>query len=189
MISPAISLTEGIAASILDVTQHTSFAIIMIIAFYSMAVTSRATHAPLLEVCSISFIVLLISTLAGMILIHTIGEHGRNLCLILLAGYLVAIGVSHALEVEHAKRNHAKEICRPDQFMHQLCKDFEKEFDITPRESEVLFYLGRGYSPIYIAQKLAVSESTIRTHVRHIYSKLGVNSKEELLIFIDSSGR
>ena len=51
-----------------------------------------------------------------------------------------------------------------------------------------LYYLGRGYNHGYIARKLFVSENTVRTHVRHIYAKLGVSSREELLDLIDDPG-
>ena len=35
------------------------------------------------------------------------------------------------------------------------------------------------------AEKLYISENTVRTHVRHIYAKLAINSREELLAMID----
>lgn len=56
---------------------------------------------------------------------------------------------------------------------------------LTKRETEILSYLGRGHSIIYIAEKLFISESTVRTHVKHIYAKLGIHAKEELFAFID----
>lgn len=36
-----------------------------------------------------------------------------------------------------------------------------------------------------VAEKLYISENTVRTHVRHIYAKLAINSREELLAMID----
>ena len=45
----------------------------------------------------------------------------------------------------------------------------------------MLYYLGRGYNHGYIARKLFVSENTVRTHVRHIYAKLGVGDRQELM--------
>lgn len=56
---------------------------------------------------------------------------------------------------------------------------------LTKRETEILSYLGRGHSIIYIAEKLFISESTVRTHVKHIYAKLDIHAKEELFAFID----
>ncbi len=72
-------------------------------------------------------------------------------------------------------------------FIHRRCEELAEEYGISPREKEVLFYLGRGYNHGYIAKKLFVSENTVRTHVRHIYGKLGVSSREELLDLIDEN--
>ncbi|MBE6465924.1 response regulator transcription factor [Denitrobacterium detoxificans] len=56
---------------------------------------------------------------------------------------------------------------------------------LTRRENEILSYLGRGHSNAYIAEKLFISESTVRTHVKHIYQKLEVHSREELFVLLD----
>lgn len=42
-------------------------------------------------------------------------------------------------------------------------------------------YLGRGHGIAFVADALVISESTVRTHVKSIYKKLGVNSREELV--------
>lgn len=60
-----------------------------------------------------------------------------------------------------------------------------EEAKLTKREIEILELVGRGHSIIYIAEKLFISESTVRTHVKHIYAKLDIHTKEELFAFID----
>lgn len=57
---------------------------------------------------------------------------------------------------------------------------------LSPRESEILLYLGRGYSVAFVAKMLVLSESTVRTHAKSIYRKLGVSSREELIDLIDN---
>lgn len=52
---------------------------------------------------------------------------------------------------------------------------------LTPRESEVLAELQRRRSNSQIAADLHISVETVRTHARHIYRKLGVASRRELL--------
>jgi len=52
---------------------------------------------------------------------------------------------------------------------------------LSPRESEVVSFLKRGGSNRQIALKLGVSERTVESHLRSIYSKLGVKSRLELL--------
>lgn len=65
------------------------------------------------------------------------------------------------------------------------CASVAAEAALSPREAEVLVYLARGFTPAYIAKSLVLSISTVRTHVRNIYRKLGINKREELLHLID----
>lgn len=55
------------------------------------------------------------------------------------------------------------------------------EAGLTPREMDVFRLLAEGRSVPYIQEKLVVSEGTARTHVKHIYAKLNVHGKQELL--------
>ena len=55
------------------------------------------------------------------------------------------------------------------------------ERNLSPRESEVYTYLVQGYGGERIAEELCISYHTVRAHVRNIYRKLDVHSREELL--------
>jgi DNA-binding NarL/FixJ family response regulator len=50
---------------------------------------------------------------------------------------------------------------------------------LSPREFQVLDLITRGFSYPEVAAQMGVSVSTVRTHVRNIYGKLGVHSKTE----------
>jgi two-component system, NarL family, response regulator LiaR len=50
---------------------------------------------------------------------------------------------------------------------------------LTERESEVLRLLAQGQSNKEIAQTLQIVEDTVKTHVKHILSKLGVQSRTQ----------
>ncbi|MBS1758600.1 MAG: response regulator transcription factor [Bacteroidetes bacterium] len=52
-------------------------------------------------------------------------------------------------------------------------------FQLTPRESEIVHSLIDGLSYQKLAEKYFISISTVRTHIKHIYEKLHVNSKAE----------
>ena len=52
---------------------------------------------------------------------------------------------------------------------------------LTPREIDVLTHLQQRSSNAQIAAELHLSIETVRTHARHIYRKLGVSSRRELL--------
>ncbi|WP_165249559.1 response regulator transcription factor [Adlercreutzia sp. ZJ141] len=55
-----------------------------------------------------------------------------------------------------------------------------KEYELTERESEVLQLALDGHTRHYIADKLYISENTVKAHLKRIYAKLGVHSKYDL---------
>jgi DNA-binding NarL/FixJ family response regulator len=55
--------------------------------------------------------------------------------------------------------------------------------DLTDRELEVLQLAAKGMSRKDMAHKLYVSESTVRTHLEHIYAKIGVSSRAAATLF------
>ncbi len=52
---------------------------------------------------------------------------------------------------------------------------------LTPRETEVLEYLGKGYTNAEIALALSVGIETVRTHSARIRTKFGVRNKRALI--------
>lgn len=51
--------------------------------------------------------------------------------------------------------------------------------DLTPREQEVLTMVARGLRNADVASALGLAESTIATHIKSIYRKLGISSRAE----------
>lgn len=52
---------------------------------------------------------------------------------------------------------------------------------LTPREREVLRLLAEGKTTASVAARLELSESTVRTHVEHMRTKLGVKTRAGLV--------
>ena len=65
------------------------------------------------------------------------------------------------------------------------CLAVAKRFGLTSREEDVLALLARGRTSPVIQKKLTVSHNTVKSHVRHIYAKLGVHSQQELIDLVD----
>lgn len=61
------------------------------------------------------------------------------------------------------------------------CKHVALDYGLTPRELEVLIILAQGDTLARVQSDLVISEGTAITHRRHIYRKLGVHSKQDLL--------
>jgi len=53
----------------------------------------------------------------------------------------------------------------------------------SPGEREVLRLIVRGYSNRQIARDLAIGEQTVKTHVRSILTKLGLQDRVQAAIF------
>lgn len=64
------------------------------------------------------------------------------------------------------------------------CAELADCFGLTPREREVLALMVSGKSTPRIAERLGVSEGTVKSHISHVYSKVGVKRKSELLALV-----
>jgi LuxR family maltose regulon positive regulatory protein len=58
---------------------------------------------------------------------------------------------------------------------------------LSAREYEILLMLGDGVSSSDMVRSLHISHNTIKVHIRHIYRKLGVHSREEAVRHLFSS--
>lgn len=67
----------------------------------------------------------------------------------------------------------------------QRCEVIANTYLLSRRESEVMYYLARGYKSSHIQQQLYISEGTAKTHIRHIYRKLNIHSQQDLIHLID----
>ena len=59
----------------------------------------------------------------------------------------------------------------------------DDDSDLTAREHEVLSLLSQGLDNAAIAERLVVTKRTVQNHVSNIYSKLGVASRPEAMLY------
>lgn len=65
--------------------------------------------------------------------------------------------------------------------LDENCTCLSDEFGLTAREREVFVLLAHGRNGRYIMDHLIISRNTAKSHIKHIYSKLGVHSHQELI--------
>lgn len=186
---PVIVADTATIAAVVDVLTQASFAVIALAIWCSMASAARSVPVSPALVFPVCFVLLALAFVAGLCGIAIIGTDGRTLCLVILAVYLALIAVSFALGNKSQKESRTEPRPTADSrtYIHRRCDELSASHGLSPREREVLYYLGRGYNHGYVAEKLYISENTVRTHVRHIYTKLEISSREELLSMIDTA--
>ena len=75
---------------------------------------------------------------------------------------------------------------QPVDFIGQRVALLAREHKLTPRETEVFGLLAHGRSIPYVRDALIISRDTAATHAKHIYAKLDVHSRQELIDLVMS---
>lgn len=65
--------------------------------------------------------------------------------------------------------------------MKKCVEEAGRKHALSQREMDVLMFLAMGYSRKAIQKELFLSEGTVNTHITHIYQKLGIRKREEIL--------
>ena len=68
-----------------------------------------------------------------------------------------------------------------EESLEATCRMLAEKHGLTGRETEILGHLAQGRTNTRIAEDLFISPSTVRGHIRHIYTKLDVHDRQELI--------
>lgn len=75
----------------------------------------------------------------------------------------------------------------PSSALDECIADIIDTYGLTEREGDVIACLARGRSNSNIAKKLFISENTVRSHVRSIYSKLDVHTRQQVIDMVEDA--
>ena len=98
---------------------------------------------------------------------------------VVFAGLLVLFSYLF-LFTERDFENLSEIVTSTDSF-EDLCQEIAEEFGLSNREAEILPFALRGRTSERISDEFYISKSTVDTHLRRIYSKVGVHSRQELI--------
>lgn len=64
-----------------------------------------------------------------------------------------------------------------------------RRFRLSPREIEVFFLIAKGRNRAFIANELAISDETVKSHVKSLYRKLDAHSQQDVIDLVEAEGR
>ena len=75
-----------------------------------------------------------------------------------------------------------------ESLQEQRIKELAREFSLSARETEIVMLIARGFTTDNVAKKLVISPYTVNTHIRHVYEKVGIHKRSELIDYINGNG-
>lgn len=139
--------------------------------------------------------------LLGEVRTPTLVLHSRNDDVVPISeGHILAAGIPDAQFIELDSRNHVllehepawERLCSEVlEFtgLKRLTREDESAFgSLSPREREVLALITTGLGNAEIAERLSISEKTVRNHVSNLFDKLGVWTRAQAIVFARDRG-
>jgi DNA-binding NarL/FixJ family response regulator len=114
---------------------------------------------------------------SGFLLKDVSASHLANAVRLVITGdALLAPTITRRLVERHARRDAVHAVAH------------SKVAGLTPRELEVLRLVARGLNNRELAERLHLSEATVKTHVTHILSKLGLRDRIQAVVLAYETG-
>ena len=142
-----------------------------------------------------------VSELLGKVQVPALVLHSRDDDVIPIAeGHFLAAGIPGAQFIELDSKNHI--LLESEPAWERFCTEVlefmglkssrrsdDAVFDaLSPREREVLALITQGLGNAEIAERLSISEKTVRNHVSNVFDKLGVWTRAQAMVFAHDHG-
>lgn len=99
----------------------------------------------------------------------------------------VAFAIAALVQGPLPNSANAKQLSPDGADKEQRIRVLAETYHLSTREAEVLTLLAHGRSAPYIRDELTISLNTVSSHIKHIYGKMGVHSRQELIDLVDES--
>lgn len=142
-----------------------------------------------------------VTALLGEVRTPTLVLHSRGDFIAPIAeGHLLAAGIPGAQFIELDSKNHILLENEPawERFCDEVLEFMELKgsargedpafASLSPREREVLALIAEGLGNAQIAERLSISEKTVRNHVSNLFDKLGVWTRAQAIVFAIDRG-
>lgn len=91
---------------------------------------------------------------------------------------VTALAGANVTETHEDAPNASEELVR---IVAARCNEVGDQYGLSPRERDVLRLLAQGRTSGAIQEELTLAASTVKTHMQHIYAKVGVNDRQQLM--------
>ena len=161
-----------------ELLAHLSFWAVTCMLLHRVACTMRTVSVPLVVYSATSILLVFLESRATAL----------GIAFVLLVTYLIFAFVTRprSLDVEppassielHDETAPADKLASA---MGHACANITACYGLSPREAQILPLLAEGRSRSYICERLSLSDSTVKTHISHIYSKCSVSGHQGLV--------
>lgn len=142
---------------------------------------ARTLEWPPLRSTAMAELVMSTAAILFSLILQSVSSLGRFIVIAALYG---AVAVLMAVVWRTWQTGHEAEASTPVNDLAEACALIAAERNLSPREAEVLALLAEGRSRTFIMEKLVISDATVKSHTNHIYQKLGVHSKQDLITMV-----
>ena len=188
LLTPIVS-DLGLAA---DLTTLVCYCMFSMLAWLYLTLTARAYPVSVIELFGLglgaSYLGCLAGTFFGGVLVSFCAPSYRVLSFIALlcAGAILAALLFIADEQVFARLIDADDDRpqAPRRFMLRV-QQVAQEYGLTPKETEVFTLAAKGRTTQRIREELGLSTGTVNTHLAHIYKKLDVHDRQQMLDLVE----
>ena len=192
------ALTGELTGSVRADASFTSWALVIILLFLTLLLRSYESASPLGPTWGLLFLLPLCLDAVLKVFVwqneRLVGEGTKAelVALVVLVGltaaatgtFLYALGSSEAMRSLLGIKSEPVKPTPPypgTDLRSGTVQLVASEFGLTPRETDIIDCLAHGYTVKAIAESLHISTGTVQTHMKRLYAKMNVHSRQDVI--------